>query len=766
MTDSPADADRVQSTGPRVKGARLGFTLGIATGTVVAVVDAAYSAFGDFAGSRLALVFSIGALVIPFVAVLGALAGAWLGLVFRLARPRQGFFASLGTSSLAALPVVAFVLWVPSTWIVERWAGFASRERAATAAVLFALATIVLIAARVVLGIGRRWASGRVRPWWLYAAALATVLMAGACYWADAALYEGDYYEFHYGLGMAFVGAVACLIAMLLSLVSRRRPVLAERFLPGSKGLKIAAFSLLAALFVVALAPVNRFGRSNALVFRKLIETARGLTDLDGDRYSSIFGGRDCAPFDVSLSPGRPEIPENGIDEDCSGKDATWPPPLELRPGKKPGSDWNVVLISIDALRADHLGTYGYRRRTSPHIDRLAARSLVFLEAFSQASKTGDSVPSFLTGSYPSNVPRDYEASRSRKAWIYVLGADARPIAEVLRERGYATGAGLGSTALRVMGLERGFDVFRSDPAGTAQRFLATAARPFFLWLHFSQPHYPYRKNPRRDFGNKPVDLYDGEVAAADADVGAVLRQLDDLHLRESTLVIITADHGEEFGEHGGTRHTRKLYRELLHVPLIVYVPGGESRRVREPVELVDIVPTVCEALGIELPPGTTDGQSLLTSRRQRAQRGAYSEDVEVVTSEVVQRALFDGRFRLIDDQRRDRLELYDTRSDRREQLDVSAGHPDVVSELSEVISVRAVRRHTLPFRELGPKASIDVWKRWLPTIHRAEMVGLALDRFPPERSPARDAVLRQLMERPGLRPQLSERIDELLATP
>jgi arylsulfatase A-like enzyme len=522
--------------------------------------------------------------------------------------------------------------------------------------------------------------------------------------------------------------------------------------------------SVFAVLFLlVAHAPTTSFGRSNALVFAKALGTARSLTDFDGDGYSSILGGGDCAAFDARFSPGTLEIPENGVDDDCSGRDATWPlpppPPIPANPSPR----WNVLLVSIDSLRADHVGAYGYERKTTPNIDKLAAKSLVYLEAYAQAPKTTDSVPSFLTGSYPSNIQRDPKEGRKRK-WASKLAPEARPLAMVLRSLGYRTGAGVG---FRLNELAVGFDFFEiGHPTKSALKFLESATAPFFLWLHYAEPHDPYERHKRFDFGSDAIDRYDSEIALADSKLGAVLKRLDQNNLMDSTVIIVTADHGEEFGEHGGYSHTRKLYRELLHVPLIVKVPGMKHRRFSGPVELVDIVPTLSELLGIEPRKGEQDGQSLLSGKRNRQLGGAYAEDIRQPYGVVLKRAIFDGRYRLIDDRQNDRLQLYDNQKDKREQREIGHQKPEVLARLREILSVRPLRRHTESFRTLSSTTDADVWALLMPTIRRSEMIDLALDRFPKTHSPALEAVLHDLLERPGLTPEIGAKADQLLASP
>src|SRR5690606_8118958 len=154
-------------------------------------------------------------------------------------------------------------------------------------------------------------------------------------------------------------------------------------------------------------------------------------TDWDGDGVSSLMGGPDCGPFDAAVAPGNFDMPGNDLDEDCSGTSARWPDPGSVAEYAIPDhAQTPVLLITIDTLRADHLGCYGYRRDTSPAIDRLARESVRFHQAFSPAPKTYETFPALMTGLYPSNVPRDYAHPRIRERkkrdnWWYYVGDGA-----------------------------------------------------------------------------------------------------------------------------------------------------------------------------------------------------------------------------------------------------------------------------------------------------------------------------------------------------
>jgi arylsulfatase A-like enzyme len=649
-----------------------GAELGALTGIAVAAIDAASAILGSFAGSRAALLLYVFALIVPTLTVVGSLLAIWFWIARRLRGPWI-------TSLLVALPFAAFLAWVPSSWIVEHWGELATAQR--TIAILVEIALLIgsVVAARLAA-----W-----RPPGRRLVAIAAILMATGSYLGDLWVFPGDYPDFHAGLAGACVAAVAAAVTTLPAPIRRRR----------------AALGLALALAIVLLwlerSPRDAFGPSRAQVFTKLVGIGRSLSDPDGDGYAAVLGGRDCAAFDATRSPAQPEIPENGIDEDCSGTDARWPlappPPRRSAPGQPRPS---VLWITVDALRADHVGAYGYSRRTTPNVDRLAHDAVVFDQAYAQASKTWDSIPSFLTGRYPSNLPRDYHHRRLRRRppYAYHLGAEVRLLAETFLAGGYATGAVMPISLLRDMGIGRGFQHFEiaANPTRKALHRLAELRSPFLLWIHYNEPHSPYVIHPGFHFGDASIDRYDSEIAFVDAQLAELFAALAQRGIADSTIVIVGSDHGEEFGEHGGFDHTRKHYRELLHVPLIVKLPGVAPRHVSDVVELVDLLPTFVELCGLPIATAPLDGQSLLATLagpRPHALGGAFAEDVHRDLT-VHRRALFDGRWRLIDDREADRQELYDHTVDPAEQRDLAHAHPDVVELLRERIAVRAMRAH------------------------------------------------------------------------
>lgn len=324
----------------------------------------------------------------------------------------------------------------------------------------------------------------------------------------------------------------------------------------------------------------------------------------------------------------------------------------------------NVILVSLDAVRADHLGCYGYDRKTSPAIDALAAQGAVFERAVSPSSWTLPVHMSIFTSLYPSF----HGVDRSGIRWNVSLPKTEKTMAEYLHDSGYATGAMMSSPFLIAKwGFGRGFDLYRQYPTDAkAQSDRAAlwlqwhghqvdsglAPNHFFLFLHFMDAHIPYKVPPelRKKFpvrtisgdaqppagkaadGKAPaspcvpqraprfaVELdearaqYDAEINYIDTHLGRLLKALEDLGWSESTIIVLAADHGEEFGDHGGTKHKETLYEEVLRVPLILRWPGSIAggQRIGTPVTLLDVLPTVLEATGQKAPDGL-QGISLL----------------------------------------------------------------------------------------------------------------------------------------------------------
>jgi len=285
----------------------------------------------------------------------------------------------------------------------------------------------------------------------------------------------------------------------------------------------------------------------------------------------------------------------------------------------------NVVVITIDTVRADHLGCYGYKQISTPNIDSLARTATRFSRAYTTVPITLPAHSSLFTGSFPmATGVHDFATN--------TLSASAVTLAEILRDKGYATGGFIGAPVLDSRyGINQGFDTYfdhfdfsnldegKTDEIKRQGNLVVDEAlgwarkqrqKPFFLWVHLYDAHYPYEApEPYGSrYKNRP---YDGEIAYVDAQVGRLLMFLRSSAGLADTIVVLAADHGEGLGEHGEQKHGFFIYDSTIHVPLIVRVPGVPARVVEDEVSLVDVMPTVMDALKLPTPP-TVQGRSLL----------------------------------------------------------------------------------------------------------------------------------------------------------
>src|SRR5882672_5857371 len=303
----------------------------------------------------------------------------------------------------------------------------------------------------------------------------------------------------------------------------------------------------------------------------------------------------------------------------------------------------NVVVITIDTLRADHVGCYGYKQIHTPNIDALAADGARFERAYTAVPVTLPSHTVMFTGTYPMlNGMHDFAANK--------LNPGQPTLASVLKRQGYVTAAVIGSAVLDSrFGLNRGFDFYYDhfDFNRLQESNLEEMERPgnlvadvtldwlsknyskkFFLWMHLYDPHYPYRP-PAPYAENYKASPYDGEIAFADSQVGRLIRFLKSRGLYANTLIVLSGDHGESLGEHGEKTHGFFIYNATLHVPFIIHLPGMASpRTVPDLVSLADLMPTVLQVLKRDVP-AQVQGRNLLPLIRTKEPgepRNLYAE--------------------------------------------------------------------------------------------------------------------------------------------
>jgi choline-sulfatase len=341
-----------------------------------------------------------------------------------------------------------------------------------------------------------------------------------------------------------------------------------------------------------------------------------------------------------------------------------------------PASRANVVLVTIDTLRADRVG-----RGFTPAIDALAARGVAYATARATAPLTLPSHASMMTGALP-------PAHGVRENGV-VFDRKTPTLARTFKEAGYRTAAFVGAFVLnRRFGLDEGFEIYddavRRD-AGRAERleaerrggevvdaalaWLPSAASPFFLWIHLYDPHAPYE--PPVDYRSAGSgNGYDGEVAYADAQVGRLLAAIDARGLGGSTVVAVASDHGEGLGEHGERTHGMLAYDTTLRVPLVVAVPGATPRREPSPISLADLAPLLLRAAGLR---DDRPAAAIYAETRYPRRAGWHALAV-----------LADDRWKLI---RSSEPELYEIAGDPSETTNVAAAHPGVVQAMSAAIA-------------------------------------------------------------------------------
>jgi choline-sulfatase len=374
----------------------------------------------------------------------------------------------------------------------------------------------------------------------------------------------------------------------------------------------------------------------------------------------------------------------------------------------------NVVFILIDALRADHLSSAGYARPTSPNLDALAREGVTFTHAFAQASWTRPSVPTLLSGLYPSeHALQEFYRGEGGAVMSPRLSERVTTLAEAVKVRGYRTGlVGEQAQLSRRFGLDQGFDFYQSH-VGAARNigkifldWVATSRQPFFAYLHYLEVHWPYcpppdvrgtfdegksaipacrewrelrRKIESGEIVPQPVDVeafkarYDEEILALDRELGRTFAELKARGLWDDTLIIVTADHGEQFYEHGGGEHGKFLWEELVRVPLLFKLPaswpGKRGARLDAIVETRSIVPTVLAAVGAEPIPQVSAPSLLpwLVGDPPAAPPAAFV--VAETGSQVMVRT---SRWKLIAERDGKALQLYDLEADPGETRNVA----------------------------------------------------------------------------------------------
>ena len=419
--------------------------------------------------------------------------------------------------------------------------------------------------------------------------------------------------------------------------------------------------------------------------------------------------------------------------------------------------NFNIVLITIDTLRADHLSCYGYERKTSPNIDKIAETGIIFKNAIAPSSWTAPSMVSLVTSTYPTNHGVIHGIGYRKNKTIHtqeVFSDELATLAEILKANGYTTfGVASNLHLSEKFGFARGFDYFKCLPFLTAFHVNKTIysweneikkSDKYFIWLHYFDPHHPYNtrtpwiydytyqaltkklnlsKKTWRELSqliptfkedsqalSNLLALYDSEVSFVDFWVGNLIQKFE---LDKNTLIIITADHGEEFLEHDQLGHGNNLYQETIHIPLIVKLPYSSEKKIFDKhVNLVDIMPTILHILNID-PPEQILGQFLLKRegllswlKEMFIEKGVTDYNFSELDTKSISKTIMTPQWKYIYDYKEKTEQLYNITSDRFELNNLADKEINQKNQLKEHLFEWVSNAKKYPTKKQGFKLS------------------------------------------------------------
>jgi len=395
----------------------------------------------------------------------------------------------------------------------------------------------------------------------------------------------------------------------------------------------------------------------------------------------------------------------------------------------------NILFIVIETLRADHLGCYGYTRQTSPHMDWMASKGILFENFYSVSPWTLPTIASLFAGIHPQSIfpPADFDQM------IKYRIPKAHTLAAILKKTGYHTIGFIEHPVLsRRLNYDHGFELFHEffrsrewQPTGglgleNLLKYFRTALfiykdKPWFVYMHLIYPHHdyqapePYRtmfgpnhttsKPFRRKEKNLMINAYDGEIRYTDEIIKHLYQQIEQLGLLDQTVFIITSDHGEGFWEHGERGHGRMLYNEVLHIPLIIHPPGGRDRplRIRQRLSNIDLFPTILDLAGVShrLP---IDGQSLAGFWRGENRESETDVFSEACHTNCINSTAFISKDLKMIYHAENEYELYDMNKDPSEKRNLAADYPKQAAQamIKRIQKHRAVNQRRRGPEELG----------------------------------------------------------------
>lgn len=584
--------------------------------------------------------------------------------------------------------------------------------------------TFAAIATHRIVSAGQSLAERGVKPWLLAAIGTAVCVLPLFAAAAPLARLTGADRNVLSVQAAIIDGAIALVATALLASVDLGASL---GRVAGTLGVPLAAVVMIAATARIESSPsLGRAVRAGGGLAASLLGALEGWTDRDQDGMGAHFGGADCDEGDPARHPGAAELPGDGVDQDCDGADPPRAASADNLPSRAPGEvipanatakappppsnaataphpaaapappgavgNLDIILVTLDTVRADHTSAYGYKRPTTPSLADLAARGVLFEKAYATGGDTQRALAPLVTGR------RFSQSARDRREWPTFL-PENDTLAERLKRAGYITAAVTSFTWLsEERGFAQGFDRFETvyddahperevtgkhaiTAALSILKELESRAQPIFLWVHLFDAHEKYLEHPGIDFGKGSVARYDGEIAFVDAQLAALREAVEKGPRASKTAWIVHGSHGEGFAEHDFTGHGAELYEEVLRVPLVIAVPGQKPGRYdKGVVSTLDIAPTVL-ALG-NAPADGVDGESLgviVKGDLGRAHGPVYARAAR-------RAAIIDWPLKLMIIQRKrsDRLLLFNLAADPGETKDLSGEHPDDLARLTE----------------------------------------------------------------------------------